>query len=164
MLVIRDAIATDAPVIVEMIRELADFEQQLDHVEITPEDLLRDGFGENQHFHALVAEWNDQPVGYAVYFFTYSTWVGRAYLFVEDVFVRAAFRGKGIGRSLLQRMAAIAHEHRCHGMRWEVLHWNTAAIDFYRSFGADLQKEWFPVLLTGSEFEELASGKERAKS
>ena len=104
-----------------------------------------------------MAEWDGEPAAYALYFFTYSTWAGRPSLFVEDLFVRAKFRGRGIGRALLQRMAVIAREHDCYGMRWEVLHWNTPAIEFYSSLGARIQKEWFPVLLMGDRFEELAS-------
>lgn len=162
MLAIREATASDAALIVEMIRELAEFERQLDEVEIRPEDLLRDGFGDKPRFYALLAAWNDQPVGYALYYFTYSTWTGRPNLFVEDLFVRAPFRSKGIGRALLERMARVAHDQNCSGMRWEVLHWNTVAIEFYGSLGATLQKEWFPVLLQGSAFENFSSGKNRA--
>jgi GNAT superfamily N-acetyltransferase len=157
MLVIREATAGDAPLIVTMIRELAEFERELDQVEITPEDVVRDGFGANPHFHALIAEWDGQPAAYALYFFTLSTWTGRRSLFVEDLFVRAQFRNKGIGKALLRRMAVVAREQNCNAMRWEVLNWNTPAIEFYRSLGAIMQTEWFPVLLMGSGFDELAS-------
>jgi len=157
MLVIRKATAADATLIVEMIRELADFEHELEQVDVTPEDLLRDGFGTNPRFHASVAEWDGQPSAYALYFFTYSTWAGRPSLFVEDVFVRAQFRGKGIGKALLQHMAVIAREQNCYGMLWEVLNWNAPAIDFYRSLGARVRNELLPVLLMGRAFEELAS-------
>jgi GNAT superfamily N-acetyltransferase len=156
MLTIRDATAADAPLIMEMIRELAEFERELDQVDATAEDLLREGFGSNPHFRALIAEWDGKPVAYALYFFTFSTWSGRQSLFVEDLFVRAEFRRKGIGKSLLRHMAAIARERKCYGMRWEVLNWNTPAIEFYRSLGATLQTEWFPVLLHGKAFEEFA--------
>lgn len=159
MLVIREATAADASLIVEMIRELAEFERELDQVDIAREDLLRDGFGESASFQAFIADWDDEPAAYALYFFTYSTWVGRPSLFVEDLFVRSQFRGRGIGTSLLQRMAVIAREKNCYGMRWEVLDWNTAAIDFYRSLGAKVQSQWSPVLLTGSAFDDLASRK-----
>jgi GNAT superfamily N-acetyltransferase len=159
MLVIREATASDAALIVEMIRELADFERELDHVDITPDDLVRDGFGLNPSFHAFVAEWDGQPAAYILYFFTYSTWAGRPSLFVEDLFVRARFRGKGIGTALFKRMAAIACERKCYGMRWEVLNWNSAAIDFYHALGAKVQSQLSPVLLTGSAFETLASRK-----
>jgi GNAT superfamily N-acetyltransferase len=156
MLVIREATAADAPLIVTMIRELAEFERELDQVEITPEDIVRDGFGANPHFHALIAEWDGEPAAYALYFFTFSTWTGRRSLFVEDLFVRAQSRNQGIGKALLRRMAVVAREQNCNAMRWEVLHWNTPAIEFYRSLGAIMQTEWFPVLLMGSGFDELA--------
>jgi len=157
MLLIRRATASDAPLICGMIRELADFERELDQVDATPEDLVRDGFRENPSFHAFIAEWEGETAAYALYFFTYSTWAGRPSLFVEDLFVRERFRGKGIGTALLQRMAAIAREKKCYGMRWEVLHWNSAAIQFYGSLGAVVQSQWSPVLLMGSAFEKLAS-------
>lgn len=157
MLKIREAIAADAPLIMTMIRELAEFERELDQVDATTEDLLREGFGAEPHFQALVAEWDGQPVGYAVYFFTFSTWSGRQGLFVEDLFVHDEFRGKGIGKAMLRHMAKIARERKCYGMRWEVLNWNTPAIEVYRSLGATLQTEWVPVLLEGKAFEEFAA-------
>jgi GNAT superfamily N-acetyltransferase len=157
MLVIREATVSDAPLLVEMIRELADFERELDQVDTTPDDLIRDGFDENPRFHSFVAEWDGQPAGYVLYFFTYSTWAGRPSLFVEDLFVRARFRGNGIGTALLKRMAAIASEKNCYAMRWEVLNWNTAAIEFYNSLGARMQSQLSPVLLMGSAFQNLAS-------
>jgi GNAT superfamily N-acetyltransferase len=157
MLAIRTATAADAPLIMTMIRELAAFERELDQVDATAEDLVREGFGPNPHFQALIAEWNGEAAAYAVYFFTFSTWAGRQSLFVEDLFVRAQFRRKGIGKAMLRHMVAIARERKCYGMRWEVLNWNTPAIQFYRSLGATLQTEWFPVLLQGKAFEEFAA-------
>jgi GNAT superfamily N-acetyltransferase len=156
MLVIRKATAADAPLLTAMIRELAEFERELDQVDISSEDLLRDGFRSSPCFHALIAEWDSQTAAYALYFFTYSTWAGRRSLFVEDLFVRAEFRRKGIGKALLKHMAVIAREQNCYGMRWEVLNWNTPAIDFYRSLGAKLQSEWLDVLFMGDRFEAFA--------
>lgn len=164
MLVIREATEADAPLIVEMIRELAEFEHELEQVDARPADLLRDGFGASPHFHAFIAGWHGQPAAYALYFFTYSTWAGRPSLFVEDLYVRAEFRGKGIGKALLRRMAAIAREHNCYGMRWEVLNWNQSAIDFYRSLGARIQNEWMPVLFMGPAFEQFAAEERTARS
>lgn len=145
-----------------MIRELAEFERQLEQVEITADDLLRDGFQAESPFHALIAESDGHTAGYAVYFYTYSTWVGRQSLFVEDIFVRPEFRRKGIGKALLRHMAAIALKHSCYGMRWEVLTWNTSAIEFYQSLGAELQREWSPVLFMGDGYERLARGKDKS--
>jgi len=155
MLVIRNATAVDAPLITGMIREFAEFEHELEQVDLTPEDLLRYGFRANPFFHALLAEWHGQTAAYALYFFTYSTVAGRPSLFVEDLFVRTQFRRKGIGKALLQRMAVIARGQNCYGMRWEVLNWNTPAIEFYRSLGARIQSEWVPVVFKGNCFEEL---------
>jgi GNAT superfamily N-acetyltransferase len=158
MLAIRNATAADAPLIMTMIRELAEFERELDQVDATAEDLLREGFGASPHFEALIGEWDGTPVAYALYFFTFSTWAGRQSLFVEDLFVRERFRRNGIGKAMLRHMAAIARERKCYGMRWEVLNWNTPAIEFYRSLGATLQTEWFPVLLQGEAFDGFALG------
>lgn len=161
MIVIRDAARSDAQLLVTMIRELAEFERQLDKVDITPEDLLRDGFQAESRFRALIAECDGHTAGYAFYFFTYSTWVGRPSLFVEDLFVRLEFRKKGIGKALLKHMATIALKQSCYAMRWEVLNWNTSAIEFYRSLGAELQREWFPVIFMGEGFEHFARGNEK---
>lgn len=158
MLNIRPTTLADAPLMMAMIRELAEFERELDQVNATAEDLVREGFGPNPRFHALIAEWDGQPAAYAVYFLAFSTWAGRPHLFIEDLFVREQFRRKGIGKALLQRMAAIAREQGCYGMRWEVLNWNTPAIEFYRSLGATLQTDWFPSLLQGKAFNEFLAG------
>lgn len=157
MLTIRSAMPGDAPLLTTMIRELAEFEHELDQVDATPEDIVREGFSGNPNFHALIAEWDGQPAGYAVYFFSFSTWAGRQSLFIEDLFVREQFRRKGIGKLLLRHTAAIARQRKCYGMRWEVLNWNKPAIEFYRSLGATLQTDWFPVLLQGDAFEKLAA-------
>jgi GNAT superfamily N-acetyltransferase len=156
MLVIRKATAADASLLTGMIRELAEFEHELNQVDITSEDLLRDGFRSSPCFHALIAEWDRQTAAYALYFFTYSTWAGRPSLFVEDLFVRDEFRRRGIGKALLKHMAVIARKQNCYGMRWEVLNWNTPAIDFYRSLGAKLQSDWLQVLFMGDRLEAFA--------
>lgn len=161
MLVIREATSADAQLLVTMIREFAEFERQLEHVVITPDDLVRDALGTDARVHALIAEWDGDPAGYGFYYFTYSTWVGRYSLFVEDIFVRALFRGKGIGRALMRQMATIAEKQSCYGMRWEVLDWNSSAIDFYRSLGAELQRQWLPVLFTGERFKQFARGEDK---
>jgi GNAT superfamily N-acetyltransferase len=156
MLAIREVTRADAPLIATMIRELADFEQELQYAAVTAEDLLRDGFRDDSLFHALLAEWDGQPAAYAAYFFTYSTLAGRPSLFVEDLYVRPQFRRKGIAKTLLQKMVFIAGKRNCWGMRWEVLRWNTAAINLYRSLGATIQSEAVPVFLFGDRFEESA--------
>ena len=138
-----------------MIRELAEYERELDLVVIKEADLLRDGFGENPKFRALIAEWEGSPAGYALFFPYYSTWAG-AGLFLEDLFVRAQLRGRGIGKALLASVARIACEEKCYGVHWEVLDWNQTAIEFYKSLGAEFRDRWRPVLLTGDALRRLA--------
>ena len=158
MLAIRSATEADVGLLLEMIREFAEFERELDQVEITTEDLLRDGFGPSPRFQALLAEWDGEPAGYAVYFFIYSTWTGRPLLFLEDLYIRPQFRSKKIGKTLLQYTAGIAREQNCDGMRWEVLDWNTPAIDFYRGIGAQVgHTDQLPVLFTGGAFREFGA-------
>ena len=159
MMVIREATKADAQLLVTMIRELAAFEQELQYATVTPEDLLRDGFSDNSIFHALLADCEGQTVAYAAYFFSYSTLGGQPTLFVEDLYVRPEFRRKGIGKALLRHMALIAHGRNCWGMRWEVLRWNTSAIDFYRSLGATVQNEASPVFFFGERLEKFAAAK-----
>jgi len=155
MLRIRPATVHDAPLLVTMIRELAEYERQLEHVTIREEDLVRDGFGDSPCFRALIAEWAGQPAGYAIFFGYYSTWVGRG-LFLEDLFVREAFRGRGIGTALLAQVARVAIEERCYGIHWEVVDWNEKAIDLYQRLGATFRDQWRPVLLVDEALRRLA--------
>ena len=155
MLRIRPATMSDAALLRTMIRELAEFERELELVTIGEQELKRDGFGENPRFRALIAEWDDQPAGYALFFGYYSTWSGRG-LFLEDLFVREPFRGRAIGRSLLAAVARIAVEEHCYGIHWEVLDWNQRATELYKALGADFRDQWRPVLLTGEALRRLA--------
>jgi GNAT superfamily N-acetyltransferase len=154
MLSIRPANASDVPLLNTLIHEFAEFEHL--PVTVTEANLLRDGFGERPRFRVLMAEWDSQPAGYAFFFDYYSTFEGRAGLFLEDIYVRQQYRGKKIGNALLARVAAIALEENCFGVRWQVLDWNTPAIDFYRKIGADFLDEWKTISLQGSAFERLA--------
>jgi GNAT superfamily N-acetyltransferase len=155
MLLIRPATVNDAELLRTLIRELAEFERQLNLCVIEEADLLRDGFGADPKFRALIAEWNGQEAGYALFFGYYSTWVGPG-LYLEDVFVRPEFRGKGIGIALLAAVARIALEENCCAMRWEVLDWNEKAIELYKALGAEFRDEWRPVLLTQDALRKLA--------
>jgi GNAT superfamily N-acetyltransferase len=155
MLHIRPATIHDAALLRTMIRELADYEHELDLVTITEENLACDGFGENPRFRALIAEWGEQAAGYALFFDYYSTWAGRG-LFLEDLFVRQAFRTRGIGKALLAAMARIAVEEHCYGIHWEVLDWNEKAIELYKQLGATFRDQWRPVLLADEALRRLA--------
>jgi GNAT superfamily N-acetyltransferase len=153
---IRPATAADAAQILAFIRALAAYERAADAAIATEADLLRDGFGPNPFFFCLIAEQDDRPAGFALYFFSYSTWMGRPGLYLEDIFVQPEFRGLGIGKALLERVAAIAVERNCPRLHWEVLDWNTPAIDFYRAAGAEFQDEWRNMRVTGEALERLA--------
>jgi GNAT superfamily N-acetyltransferase len=153
---IRKAMSADVSVILDFIRALAIYEREPDAVSATEEGLLRDGFGPNPFYFCLIAEQDGAPAGFALYFFNYSTWMGRPGLYLEDLFVHPEFRGLGIGKALLQRVAAIAVENNCPRLQWEVLDWNTPAIDFYRAMGAEFLDEWRNVRVTGEALARLA--------
>jgi GNAT superfamily N-acetyltransferase len=169
MLHLRPATATDVSVILELIRELAIYEREPDAVVATEADLLRDGFGERPAFQVLLAEWRDpsevaerpaRVVGFAFYFYAYSTWVGRESLHLEDLFVLPSHRGRGIGLGLMRALARIAVDRGCRRFQWQVLDWNTPAIRFYESLGARVLGEWQSVRMEGEALEALAKGGE----
>jgi GNAT superfamily N-acetyltransferase len=157
MLSIRPATADDALLLKTLIHELAKYEH-LDHETIiTEEDVLRDGFGAHAKFRALIAEWDGQPAGYALFFEFYSTFQGRPGLFLEDIFVRPELRKKGIGKELLARVATVAWDEDYFCLRWEVLDWNKPAIDFYKALGATFLDEWKAVCLIGDALQTATS-------
>ena len=155
MLLIRPATINDVPLLRTMIRELAEFERALDLCVIEEADLTRDGFGANPNFRTLIAEWDGQPAGYALFFGYYSSWAGPG-LFLEDLFVREQFRNRGIGKTLLASVARIARQENCYGVHWEVLDWNEKAIQLYKSLGAEFRVQWRPVMLTNDALRRLA--------
>ncbi len=154
---IRRATADDTPLILSFIQALAEFERAPNEVKATEQDLLRDGFGPNPFYFCLIAEHDGQPAGFAFYFFNYSTWVGRPGVYVEDLFVLPEFRGRGIGKELLRRVAAIAVEAGCQRLQLQVLDWNTPAIEFYRAVGGEFMDEWRTVRVNGEALERLAT-------
>ena len=153
---IRPATPTDIPQILAFIRALATYEREPDAVTATEMDLLAHGFGPNPFYFCLIAETNGTPAGFALYFFNYSTWLGRPGLYLEDLFVLPEFRGLGIGKALLQRVAAIAVEKGCPRLQWEVLDWNAPAIDFYQAMGAEFLDTWRNVRVSGDALLKLA--------
>ncbi|HEV2280587.1 MAG TPA: GNAT family N-acetyltransferase [Acidobacteriaceae bacterium] len=158
MLTIREARREDAELMMALVRELAEYERAPDAVKIGAEQLARDGFpeaGGERYFECLIAEADGQPAGMALYFPVYSTWRGRC-LHLEDLFVRPAFRGRGIGKALLTRVAAIAVERGCAKLFWHVLDWNQPAIDFYKSLGAEPLDEWTRMQLVNQALERVA--------
>lgn len=154
---IREAIRDDVPAVLKLIKDLAVYERLLDQVVATEDLLARAGFGEERYFRALLAEDAEkQAIGFALYFFTFSTFLSRPTLFLEDLFVLPELRGRGVGKALLRELAKIALEKGCGRMEWAVLNWNQPAIDFYRSLGALPQEEWTTFRLTGEALERLS--------
>ena len=156
MLSIRPATAADATLITTLIGELAEYEHLSHEVGITEEDVLRDGFSSRPRFRAIIAEWDGQIAGYALFFEAYSSFQGRAGLLLEDLFVRSQYRSMGVGKALLARLAEIALREKYSYLRWEVLGWNTPAIEFYKKLGGIFLDEWKVVFLLGDALQAVA--------
>ena len=155
-LVIRPATVADVPIILELIRELATYERAPTEVIATEEALGDVLFGPRPAAEVLLAFEEETPVGFAVFFHNFSTWLGQPGLYLEDLFVRPEQRGKGYGRALLVHLAKIAHERGCGRMEWAVLDWNEPAIQFYKKLGAAPCDEWTVFRLTRDGIAKLA--------
>lgn len=153
---IRPALIEDVPIILELIRELATYERAPNEVTATEEQLVDVLFGERPAAEVLLAFEGKSPVGFAVFFHNFSTWLGRPGLYLEDLFVKPEKRGKGYGRVLLVELAKIARERGCGRMEWAVLDWNEPAIKFYRALGAKPMEEWTVFRLTRDGIAKLA--------
>ena len=153
---IRPARLDEVPIILQLIRDLATYERAPDDVVATEEQLVEVLFGQRPVAEVLLAYEGESPVGFAVYFYNFSTWLGRPGLYLEDLFVRPDKRGKGYGRALLVELAKIARDRGCGRMEWAVLNWNEPAIKFYRALGAKPMDEWTGFRLTGDEISKLA--------
>ena len=160
---IRPARAEDVPLILELIRDLATYERAPDEVAATEEQLVDVLFGERPAAEVLLAFEGKSPIGFAVFFHNFSTWLGRRGLYLEDLFVKPEKRGKGYGRALLVALAKIARDRACGRMEWAVLNWNEPAIKFYRGLGAKPMDEWTVFRLTRDGIAELAKSESIAK-
>jgi GNAT superfamily N-acetyltransferase len=156
---IRSATPEDIPQILAFIREFAEYERAPEQAIAKGEDLMRDGWGKEPKFRVVIAEWQGTPAGFALFFYNYSTWQGQPGLYLEDLFVRPAFRGKGVGKALLLHLAQIAVRENCGRFQWQVLDWNTPAIDFYKSLGARVLDEWLTMRVEGEALERLGKSK-----
>src|SRR6202522_945543 len=158
---IRAATPADIPLILDLIRALATYEREPNAVKTTEADLLGDGFGEHPCFECLMAESNygkgPEAACFALFFYNYSTWRARSAIHLEDLFVLPRFRGQGIGKALLARVAARAAEQGCVRLQWDVLEWNQTAIDFYQSLGARFLDEWRIMRVNDDAIHSLAS-------
>jgi GNAT superfamily N-acetyltransferase len=140
-MIVREAIKNDMPQVLELIKELAIFENEPNAVEVTVTDLEREGFGENPLFTCFVAVLEDEIVGAALVYFRFSTWKGRT-LHLEDLIVKEAHRSKGIGEALYKQVMKFAYERGLKRVAWDVLDWNKGAIKFYERSGANIVKDW----------------------
>lgn len=150
------ATAADVPVILELIRGLADYERLSDQVTATEEKLRATLFGARPAADVLLAYSGGECAGFALFFSNYSTFLGKPGIFLEDLYVKPEWRGKGTGRALLRRVAQVARERGCGRLEWEVLDWNEPAIGFYKNLGAKPMDEWTKYRVTGEALEKLA--------
>jgi GNAT superfamily N-acetyltransferase len=156
MLNLRPAVPTDAALIVEYIRELAEFEREPEAAVVTEADIVRYAFSEQPLVKVTMAEWDGQPAGFALWFLNFSTWEGKPGIYLEDLFVRPAFRGHGIGKALLKQLAALAVKEGWTRFVWQVLDWNTPAIEFYEAHGARVMRSWLTCRVEGDAIGRLA--------
>lgn len=155
---IRDATVDDPGLILRFVKELAAYERAPEAVTATEADIRHSLFGEDAIVHAVICEIGGVPAGFALYFFNYSTWLGRRGLYLEDLYVSPAYRRAGAGKALLTHLARVARSRECVRLQWSVLDWNTPAIRFYESIGAEPVHEWVGYRLAGEALDRLASG------
>lgn len=155
-LIIRTATEDDVPLILDFIRQLARYERLEQEVVATEEILRATLFGNPRFAEVIIGEANGEPAGFALFFHNFSTFIGRPGIYLEDLFVRSEYRGRGYGRALLTRLAQIAKERNCGRLEWAVLNWNEPAIGFYQNLGAVPMNQWTVYRLKGEKLEELA--------
>ena len=155
---LRPARPEDTPLIVELIRDLAEFERLADEVRVDPALLEQHLFGPRPYAECVIAWSGEDAAGFALYFHSYSTFLGLPGLYLEDLFVRTPYRGQGYGEALLRHLAQTAVERGCGRLEWSVLDWNQRAIDFYRKLGAEPMDEWTVFRVSGDALAQLASG------
>ena len=156
MLTLRPAVPSDAALIVSYIRELAEFEREPEKAVATDADILRYAFGDHPLVWVTMAEWDGEPAGFALWFLNFSTWEGKPGIYLEDLFVRPPFPGNGIGKALLKHLAAIAAKEGWTRFVWQVLDWNTPAIEFYVVHGAKVMRSWLTRRVEGDAIARLA--------
>lgn len=155
MLEIKPATKNDAGIILELIKDIAEYEKLSDQVEATKESIIKYLFDEKAFAECLIGFENKVPIGFALFFHNYSTFVSRPGIYLEDLFVKEKYRGKGYGKKLLLSLVKIAQERNCGRVEWSVLNWNKPAIDFYESLGATPMNEWTVYRLNQEAINEL---------
>ena len=156
--IIREAIVSDSALILRFITELARYEKAESEVAATESDIRSSLFGNTSTTSALICSLDDEPIGMAVYFFNYSTWLGKNGLYLEDLYISPDKRSAGAGTALMKHLAKIALLNECGRFEWNVLDWNEPAIKFYKAIGAESQDEWVGYRLSGKALEQFANG------
>lgn len=154
---IRKANISDVPLILSLIREIAEYEKLLNEVVATENDIKKNLFGEKKYAEVLIAEYENEPAGQALFFHNFSTFIGRPGIYLEDLFVRPKFRAKGIGKALLLELIKLAKQRNCGRVEWCVLDWNEQAISFYKKLGAVSMDDWSVFRVTEDKFEKILS-------
>lgn len=153
---IRKAEAKDIAVLISLVKELADYEKLTHEMTATEEDFTKYLFGDDAFVEALIAEYNGVNIGFALYFHNFSTFLGKPGLYLEDLYIKPEFRGKGFGKKLIVELAKIAVKRNCGRFEWSVLDWNESALEFYKSLGAELKKEWIINRVSGEALLKLS--------
>lgn len=153
---LRFAAEDDLPSLMKFVKELAEYVELLDEVEVSEQEMRKNLFGPKPHAEVVLAMYNKKPVGFALFFHSFSTFLGKPGIYLEDLFVMPAFRGKGIGKSLLSFLAETAVSRNCGRLEWSVLDWNTRAVEFYKKLGAQPMDESTVFRLTGKSLKSAA--------
>ena len=147
----------DAPLVVSYIKELAEYERDPDAAVVTVDDILHFAFSDHPLIHVVMAEWEGKPAGFALWFYNFSTWEGKAGIYLEDLFIRPEYRRNGIGKALLIHLARVAVQNNCTRFVWQVLDWNEPSINFYRQMGAKTMDAWLTCRVEKESLVELAN-------
>jgi diamine N-acetyltransferase len=158
MLTLRPAAPTDTSLILQFIRELAEYEHEPDKVVATEADIARYVFGDHPLVRVTMAEWDGEPAGFALWFLNFSSWEGKPGIYLEDIFIRPAYRRNGIGKAMMKHLAAIAAREGWTRFVWQVLDWNTPAIEFYEAHGAKVLRSWLTCRVEGDDIARLGEG------
>ena len=157
MLILRPMTPQDAPLVVSYIKELAEYERDPDAAVVTVDDILHFAFSDHPLIHVVMAEWEGKPAGFALWFYNFSTWEGKAGIYLEDLFIRPEYRRNGIGKALLIHLARVAVQNNCTRFVWQVLDWNEPSINFYRQMGAKTMDAWLTCRVEKESLVELAN-------
>ncbi len=157
MLILRPMTPEDAPLVVSYIKELAEYERDPEAAVVTPDNILHFAFSDHPLIYVVMAEWGGKPAGFALWFYNFSTWEGKAGIYLEDLFIRPEYRRNGIGKALLIHIARLAVKNNCTRFVWQVLDWNEPSINFYRQMGAKTMDAWLTCRVDNESLFQLAN-------